>query len=287
MKRISSLFSVLLLLCATLLTSGCISRIVWNNSFPQKTIDCYVKTGDLNKGQSVYRDSQGFYVELNRRLRYEGPHYTHSFPAAYAQRPQVGDIDDQEIVQIPASFAQYLLGNEGSSVPTWMAPKKTSDKLRSCGEVVRTPQHSVTLFYQSTNPDVHTGKNIPFYVLFGFPIDASLSAIGTGVCIAVTPIVFLIKPSALYNEEHHPIDTPDHLRVGLPHRTTITHGPKDYYVVRNIVVPSIQSQQTAERLRRVQEIKRQLEKSSSKTKSRVNTPNSPKHRRSGAVPRRA
>lgn len=216
MKRFCSSLSTLLLLFAPLFTGGCISKIVWNNSFPQKTVDYYVKTGDIKKEQSVYHDSQGYYVYLNRRLRYAGPYEAHAFPAFFAHRERMGIVKEEEMVQIPDSFAYYLLGYDGTSIPAWMLPKLTYRNLRPCGKVVRVPQRSVTMVYQLTNNDVHPGKNIPFYVLFGFPIDTAFSAIGTGLCTAVTPLMFLGEPSALFNDPNSPVDTPDNFRVGRP-----------------------------------------------------------------------
>lgn len=197
--------------------NSCICKVAWNDCMPEEWTDCYVKTADLKEGQYVYRDAEGYYVEMQRRLMNDGRFYYYAFPVAMSYRDVQGKAVGTEIVQIPASFAHYLMGEAGSPTPDWMDPQPgyTTSKLTRCGQIVRRPPTSTTraLRQWSDVSGAEKAGNIALYATCGWIADVTYSAIGTGICAVAAPFILCFHPSGLFVMDSKRYNLPDEHRV--------------------------------------------------------------------------
>lgn len=234
--KIKNLFFAMSALTACAFLNSCICRIAWNDCVPEKSIDYYVKTADLVEGQYVYSNASGYYVLLERRRLQNGRYEAYAFPVMFSHRREQGSYTTCEMVQIPASFAHYLMGENGSSSPAWMNPRPeyNASRLNRYGKVVRLPEMSVTREY-ALSSDVGSGEtanNAVTYALYGWVFDVTASAIGTAFCTAAAPFVLLTHPAGLFVRDSHPDNQPDgHLvysyaAVGGDSPTDTTAEPK-------------------------------------------------------------
>lgn len=236
MKVKNLLFTVSALFACSLLNS-CVCRDMWNLCVPEESVDFYVKTADIVEGQYVYSNASGYYVQLKRRRLQDGRYAAYAFPVALSRKEsKQGNFEAYEMVQIPASFAHYLMGENGSSSPAWLNPRPEYNisRLNRHGRIVRLPQMSVTreyaLSFAASSGELTS--NIAAYALLGWVVDVTDSAIGTTICTVAAPFMLLGSPSSLFVQDSTRRNKPDARRVysyavtGGDSPTDITSAPK-------------------------------------------------------------
>lgn len=229
--KLKNLYLIGASILACTLFNSCMSRWVYNAAIPEKSIDYYIKTSDVGRGDYIFHDANGYYIRMTQRRLEDGRHMFYAFPVVCSYREkEKGDSDGLVTVQVPASFAHYLMGESGTSSPAWLkpCPQYSFSKLTPCGKVVRLPETSVTHKF-ATKHELSSREKVnqaASYFIIGWTVDLTISGIGTAFTAVGAPFILFFNPVGLFLEDNVRYNLPDN-RIVPAYDMTGNNSPID------------------------------------------------------------
>lgn len=175
-----------------------------------RTYDAYVKTADVRSGDKVYQRDGKYYIELPVHRAEPGCRSAYGCWTSGATRIPQGETMTHMFVEIPDTFAQFLMGHPGDERPEWLNPTKESSKMTQVGSICHLPRISVVEEFH------HTPMLLPTIVVtpFAFAYDVFATAVSLPVTILSTPVHLLALNTSFFaphsGEEDDSVDSPDH-----------------------------------------------------------------------------